>query len=167
MIRLKKDSRDGGGGYNYNLQNFIDGFGSVDWAQPYWFGLKNMKKITSESTVDLFVAYTEGGVERYDTFHNFVVKDDVYRMSYANHKGTEGGGRYFYRLNCCTGIITTLLMLIILDFQLKHLVAFLLRSPTLPCLSFHELLLSKLVNFITYKAHIRHTLCKVSFYLFE
>ena len=93
MIRLKKDSRDVGGDYNYDHQNFIDGFGSVDWASPYWFGLKNMKKITSQSTVDLQVRYTEGSVTKYDTFHNFVVKDDDYRMTYTHHSGTEHGGK--------------------------------------------------------------------------
>ena len=95
MVRLKKDSIDGGGDYNYDLQNFIDGFGSIDWTQPYWFGLKNMKKITSEKTVDLVVHYTEGDVDRYDIFLNFVVEDDVYRMSYTKyiHIGDEVGGR--------------------------------------------------------------------------
>ena len=93
MIRLKKDSRDGGGEYHYDHKNFIDGFGSVDWSSPYWFGLKNMKKVTSQSIVDLVVHYTEGGVTKYDTFHNFVVKDDDYRMTYGHHSGSEHGGR--------------------------------------------------------------------------
>lgn len=54
-----------------------------------------MKKITSEKTVDLVVHYTEGDVNRYDIFLNFVVEDDVYRMSYTKHIhiGDEVGGR--------------------------------------------------------------------------
>ena len=92
MFRLDRDSEIKGGQYEGNLQSFIDGFGNTDFNSAYWFGLKAMKKITDEATVDFNVHYTEGTTTRQDTFLNFTILDDEYRIAYTSHWGHENGG---------------------------------------------------------------------------
>ena len=107
MYRRKRDSAEEGGKYNGNFQNFIDGFGKTDLDSPYWFGVKNMKKITDQATVDLDVYYWEGNKMKHDVFNNFVILDDDYRMTYSSHWGQEGGGNivnisfYFFSFRFC------------------------------------------------------------------
>ena len=95
MFRQKRDGAEAGGLYKGNLQNFVDGFGNTDFGSPYWFGVKNMKKITDQVTVDLNVNYWGGSEMKYDIFHNFVILDDDYRMTYSYRRGQERGGSIF------------------------------------------------------------------------
>ena len=95
MLRQKGDSVEAGGLYKGNFQNFVNGFGNTDFDLPYWFGVKNMKKITDQVTVDLNVNYWEGNQMKYDVFHNFVILDDDYRMTYNYHWDQERGGSIF------------------------------------------------------------------------
>ena len=82
-----------GGKYEGKFQKFVDSFRNTDFDSPYWFGLKAMKKITKEATVDLDIYYVEENRHmRHDVFHNFVILDDEYRMTYSSHAGNERGG---------------------------------------------------------------------------
>ena len=93
MFRQKRDSYVESGKYEGKFQKFIDGFGNTDFDSPYWFGLKAMKKITEQATVDLDIYYVEENRHmRHDVFYNFVILDDEYRMTYSSHAGNERGG---------------------------------------------------------------------------
>ena len=98
MYRKGDDRIHGRNDYYYDLQNFIDGFGNLDFDNTYWIGLKSMKKITDHTQVDFYVDYKEGHVWRNDRLFNFKITDDKFRMTYDSYSRSEAGGESSYHI---------------------------------------------------------------------
>ena len=97
MYRHERNT--GAGNYDYDLQNYINGFGEPDMSQPYWLGLKNMKRITDNGgKIKMIVLHNE---ERWsDHYNDFKITDNEYRMTYGSHHPSKYGGlsliKFFY-----------------------------------------------------------------------
>ena len=86
MFRTSTHTKWAGYSYEYNHEDYVNGFGEANFDTPYWLGLKKMKRITDEGRVDLVVFYDD----YFDVFFDFKLLDQDFQMTYGYFEGAAG-----------------------------------------------------------------------------
>ena len=73
--------------YEYNHEDYVNGFGEANFDTPSWFGLKKMKRITDEGRNELVVFYEDN----FDVFFDFKLLNQGLQMTYSHFEGAAGG----------------------------------------------------------------------------
>lgn len=87
MFRTSAHTKWAGYSYEYNHEDYVNGFGEANFDTPYWLGLTKMKRITGEERVDLVVFYDD----YFDVFLDFKLLHQGFRMTYSHFEGAAGG----------------------------------------------------------------------------